>query len=960
MSTDAPVNWNKTNMKSFTLTDLLHLAGAALLFGAAAQAAEADAIAFFESKIRPLLAERCYDCHSGAKTKGGLALDSKSGWEKGGDSGAAIVPGKPEESLLIKAVSYHDKDLAMPPEKKGGKLPDDAIAALTEWVRMGAPDPRVAEAKIAGMNAAEAKTWWAFQPLPAPSAAPASAEQMDAFVDARLASEGVPAAPPADKRTLIRRATFDLTGLPPTPEEVEAFVADAAPDAFAKLVARLLDSPHYGEKWGRHWLDVVRYADSWDGRVFGQETDFRDAWRYRDWVVSAFNRDLPYDQFITQQLAGDILAAREWDAQKVIATGMYAIGAWGNGDADKEKIHTDIVDDQIDVTGRAFLGLTLGCARCHDHKFDPLTTRDYYGLAGIFFSSRILEKYAPKGSAEFLMRIPLLSPEQVAERERMTKRVAAIDAELKAILEPFSEFKRDYSGVAGLASWNGKSAPHPLLFINTNAAPVAFASIRLPARSIAVHPAPTIPANATWRSPLTGAVKLSASLQDADPNGGDGIAWQLRHGGKILHSGEMNNGGTADVPETAVAVREGELLQLVVLPRGDYACDTTQIEFKVRDETGRTWDLRETLVNGAKQGQDNVWWLCSGEGAALPGADSPEKRALTEERKQLAEKLARTEFAEGLREGGITATPYEGYHDARIHKRGRYDQLGDVVPRAFPALLTKEQPSIREGSGRLELARWIASKDNPLTARVMVNRIWQHHFGEGLVRSANNFGKLGTPPTHPALLDLLAAEFIRSGWSVKHMHRLIMGTAAYQRGDALTAEAKQRDPDNRLLSHQHRRRLTSEELRDAMLCAAGRLDRTMGGASVRDFNAPRRTLYITTIRSERRGFPAVFDAADPTTIIEKRNEATIAPQSLFLLNDPFTLAQADALAAAAAQACAEPTARVRWLWRRIFQHDPSSEDAALAARALGANADAARWTSFCQALLCSNEFIYVD
>ena len=640
-------------------------------------------------------------------------------------------------------------------------------------------------------------------------------------------------------------------------------------------------------------------------------------WRYRDWVVSAFNRDLPYDQFITQQIAGDILAAREWDAQKVVATGMYAIGNWGNGDADKEKVHTDIVDDQIDVTGRAFLGLTLACARCHDHKFDPLTTRDYYGLAGIFFSSRILEKFAAKGAGEKLMRIPLVSPAQSAERERLRKRVAEIDAELSSGLAPFSEVKRDVAGKPGLISWNGRGASNPSLVINTADAPVAFSSIKLPARAIAMHPGPKVAASAVWRSPIAGAVKVSAQLQDADPNCGDGIVWLVRHGGETLRSGEMNNAASAEVEEIAVNVQPGDLLQLIIRPRAEYTCDTTQIELIIHDEQGTKWDLRETLVGGAAQGQDNVWWLCAGEGATL-GQDSPQTKVLAAERKELEGKLAQTEFAQGLVEGGIPQTRYEGYHEAAVHKRGRYDQLGDMVPRSLPALLTAEQPHIPEGSGRLELARWVASAQNPLTARVMVNRIWQHHFGEGLVRTPNNFGKLGTAPTHPELLDWLASEFIRSGWSVKHLHRLIMGTAAYQRSATPVAQAGQLDPDNRLLSHQHRRRLTAEELRDAMLSVAGGLDAGGGGKSVRDLLSPRRTLYLTTIRSDRAGYQALFDGADPTAIVEKRTEATVAPQSLFLLNHPFTLAQAEALSASATRAAGNTAGRVRWLWRRLF------------------------------------------
>ena len=937
----------------------LALLSLAVAVPARAADATADGAAFFETKVRPVLVEHCYDCHSGAKNKGGLSLETKAGWAKGGENGPAIVPGKPDDSLLIQAVRYTDKDFAMPPEKKGGKLKDAEIAVLEEWVKMGAPDPREAVAKIAGMAAAEAKSWWAFQPLPVPSATAATPAQMDAFINARLTPAGLQAAPPADKRTLIRRATFDLTGLPTTPEEVAAFLVDTTPDAFGKVVERLLASPHYGEKWGRHWLDTVRYADSLDSRTYNQDGDILDAWRYRDWVVNAFNRDLPYDQFITHQLAGDILAKREWDAQKVVATGLYAIGNWGNGDADKEKVHTDMVDDQIDVTGRAFLGLTLACARCHDHKFDPLTTKDYYAMAGIFFSSRILENFASKGAGEKLMRIPLVSPEQSEERERVRKRIAEIDADISGRLEPFTEVTRDAAGKPGLISWKGRGAENPSLVINTTDAPVAFTTIKLPAHAIAMHPGPKVAASAVWRSPVAGMVKVSGKLQDVDPNCGDGIVWLVKHGEKTLRTAEMNNATSADVQEISVAVQPGDLLQLSIRPRAEYTCDTTQIEFVIRDESGQTWDLREALVGGAAQELNDVWWLCSGEGSQL-GKDDARAKELSAERKQLDGRLAQTDFAQGLLEGGIPQTRYAGYRDAEVHKRGSYNTLGEIVPRASPALLTKEQPVIREGSGRLELARWITSADNPLTARVMVNRIWQHHFGEGLVRTPNNFGKLGTPPTHPELLDALASEFIRSGWSVKHMHRLIMGTAAYQRSATPVGQAGQLDAENKLLSHQHRRRLTAEELRDAMLRVAGRLDESLGGKSAPDILAPRRTLYLTTIRSDRTGFQTLFDGADPTAIVEKRTEATVAPQSLFLLNHPFTLAQAEALSSSAAKTSADAKERVCLLWQRVFQREPAPAEMALATRALGENPDAARWTSFCQMLLCSNEFSYVD
>ncbi|MEP6672726.1 MAG: PSD1 and planctomycete cytochrome C domain-containing protein [Chthoniobacter sp.] len=740
-------------------------------------AVSAQDAAFFDAKVRPLLAQRCFECHShDKKIKGGLALDSRSGWEKGGDTGPAIVPGNPDESLLIKAIGHLDKDLAMPPKKK---LSDEEIATLSEWVKMGAPDPREIVAKIGGMTPAEAKAWWAFQPLPAPSAAPPTPSQIDDFIGARLHQAGLTSAPRADPRTLLRRVTFDLTGLPPTPEEVAAFLADDSPDAFSRVVERLLASPRYGERWARHWLDVVRYTDSLDTRGFGGEGDVAEAWRYRDWVTRSFNADLPYDQFIQQQVAGDLLLKQPgtpFDAGKLIATGMYAIGNWGNGDADKEKAHTDIVDDQIDVTGRAFLGLTLACARCHDHKFDPITNADYYGLAGFFFSSHILDQFAPKTAGEKIMRIPILSPEeQERRRAAMQQRIAAID---KALAE-----------------------------------------------------------------------------------------------------------------------------------------DPTDIT------------------------------------------------ALEKERVRVSAETKTFPACHGLQEGGIPKTAYEGFHDARIHVRGRYDRLGDTIPRRFPVILAGEkQTPIQEGSGRLELARWLSSPRNPLTARVMVNRIWQHHFGEGLARTPNNFGRLGIAPTHPELLDWLAAEFIRSGWSIKAMHRLIVNSATYQQADTSATAAS--DPDNLLFGRQNRRRLEAESLRDAMLFASGSLDLKDGGPSVRDLSAPRRTLYISTIRADRATYQMLFDAADPTAIVEKRIESTVAPQALWLLNHPLVLAQARALATRALATRARGTAsadtdRVRWLYETLYSRPPAPQELALGERAVSAGDDTA-WEAYCQVLLCANEFIYLD
>jgi hypothetical protein len=925
----------------------------------------------FEKHIRPLLIARCYSCHSleKGKSKGELTLDTRQGWAQGGDSGPAIVPGKPEESLLIRAVRYGDESLQMPPPKQGGKLKDAEIAALEKWVRAGAPDPRTPARSSQRMTAEEAKTWWAFQPLKAPSIPPgkdAGGHPIDGFISQALKARGLLPVPPADRRTLIRRATFDLIGLPPTLEEVKAFLDDASPSAFSTVIERLLASPHYGEKWGRHWLDLVRYADSLDERSYEKDGDILDAWRYRDWVVSAFNNDLPYDRFIVEQIAGDILASGSptWEADRLIATGMYAIGNWGNGDADKEKLHTDIVDDQIDVTSRVFLGVTLACARCHDHKFDPFTTRDYYALSGFFFSSHILERFQSKGEGEKLMRIPLHSPGEQKRLEEMQKRIGQIDGQLAQSLRPLAEVVEKLAGQKGLTAWRPKGTDNPSLVSNATGRPVAFGTIKLAADAVAVHPGPSVPVTAAWKSPCAGPVSISAALRDADPNCGDGIEWELRHGGQTLRRGTMDNGGSVSIPATECKVKPGELVLLIIRPRREYTCDTTEIELTIQAPDGKSWDVRRDLLRDGKQGAAGVWWLCSGQGETLAG-DDQKLRQLEQERSGLAASLANRPLAQGMLEGGIPGTAYAGFHDARIHLRGAYNRLGDVVPRGLPAVLSSKQPAIASGSGRLELARWIADPANPLTARVMANRIWQHHFGWGLVRTPNNFGKLGSAPTHPELLDYLAAELIRSGWSIKALHRLIMTSQAYQRSSLLAdprlREAHLRlDPDNLLAARQQRRRLSAEEFRDAALAVAGELDPTLGGKAIRDLSTRRRTLYVTAIRSDRSNYQALFDAADPTAIIDQRTESTVAPQALWLLNHPFVLDRARALARRILQVPGGRAARVNWLCERLFCRPATADDLTLAERAVPHPETEAEWERLCQVLLCSNEFMYLD
>ncbi|HUY35804.1 MAG TPA: PSD1 and planctomycete cytochrome C domain-containing protein [Pirellulales bacterium] len=738
-----------------------------------ASAASAQDIAQFEKKVRPLLLARCVKCHGAEKSEAGLRLDSAAALAAGGDSGPVVVAGKPDDSPLIQAVRQ-TAELKMPPD---GKLDEIEVAELVAWVAAGAAWPADVHGQQANATAAtpvkftaEQKAFWAFQPVhdPPPPDVKATGwptSPIDCFILAPLERQGLSPAPPADKRTLLRRVSFDLIGLPPTPEEIDAFLADPSPDALAKVVDRLLRSPHYGERWGRHWLDVVRYAES---TANDANAVMRYAFRYRDYVVDAFNRDLPYDQFIIEQLAGDLLPGTtdiNEAVRRVIATGYLLLGPKALSETDKEQSRLDIVDDQIDVTGRAFLGLTLACARCHDHKFDPLPTIDYYALAGIF-----------RGT------------------------------------EPFMDEVRT--------------------------------------------------ATMWWEFPLFQA--------------------------------------PGDEPFMVMAPKEGKPV------------------------------------------------------------------------------------------------------DLRVHLRGNRFNLGRVAPRRFLQIIAGEDhpPPAMTGSGRLELARWIASPQNPLTARVMVNRVWQHHFGRGLVASSDNFGRRGEPPSHPELLDWLAARFIESGWSVKALHKRLLLSSTYQMAGASNTPAEQVDPDNRLLWRMPRRRLEAEILRDAILAAGGKLDAKVGGGESSEFlwskaellggakirpntlkaddpyysTSLRRSLYLPVVRNLLPDVLALFDAADPNGVTAVRNDTTVPAQSLFMLNNPVVRERAlDFARLLLTDGKLDESGRIALAYARALGRPPEAEELAEAiaylrdyagrAAAPGkseAEVNLAALQSYCQLLFCSNEFMYVD
>ncbi len=1059
-------------------------------------------------------------------------------------------------------------------------------------------------------------SFWSFQSvknpaLPAVKNVAWCKNPIDRFILAGLEAKGLKPAAPADRRTLIRRASFDLTGLPPTPEDVEAFVKDKSPDAWEKVVNRLLDSPAYGERWGRHWLDLVRYADSLDARGSGSDGDISEAWRYRDWIVNAFNRDLPYNWFLKYQIAGDLLP--EWSGSEqgtgnreqnspttnhqppitinpdgIIATGLLAIGNWGNGDADKDKILTDIADDQVDVISRGMMGLTVACARCHDHKFDPISTKDYYGLAGIFFSTHILPKLSPKGAGESILRVSLDTPQAKARREAYQQELASSAAQVKQMRDnvlrdharsllpqteryaqatwlyahrpigqatqtpeafaasqnlqlwafrQWNDFLKtgdyplmlqsqaDASGIKGVSAWRG-AADCPNALINTNDTPRPLSSLTLPPRSVCVHPGPTNGVVVAWQSPITGTVQITGGVADADPNGGDGIAWALDQrsagGARELATGEFPNGGKQDFAQghtaanlKTVSVRQGDQIELAVLPKENYGFDTTVVDLTITEvgaanstsptasgtvlaninslsQSGvkamRAWNLaRDLMADPLQGGKGNphtdsygnagVWRFedmadrhrnatpdavfnpdlalvrqavadGSGTAAAIPAnaqqaiqqfahsftaADasspfwiqnpaeesqlSPEARAAIAKAQTQLDALRKSPpppiaFANAAQEGGCPESPHAGVHDVRVHIRGSYARLGDMVPRHFPVVIAGEnQPPITQGSGRLQLAEWLASDTHPLTGRVWVNRVWQHHFGKGIVGTPSNFGFLGEKPTHPELLDWLASHFVEGSgvrgqgsgkdtqvsgfrsqvsgktfqsaspdtwnlkpdtfacsWSTKKLHRLILLSATYQQASEGRAETVKADPDNRLVGRMMRQRLEAEAVRDSLLAASGKLDKTMGGVAYRDFTVPRRTLYYMTIRSDRAGFAPLFDGADSTACVDRRTVSTVAPQSLYLLNNPFVLDQTRALAQRLATEIPDgPNSAIARIQRAylLLYGRPAGEDETRIAqsflqRARATAKDSAAWEQYCQILLCANEFVYVD
>jgi mono/diheme cytochrome c family protein len=843
---------------------------------------------FFELHVRPVLAKNCYTCHTESRMSG-LRLDSREQVLKGGKTGPAIVPGDAEHSLLIQAISYAHPRLKMPP---GGKLSDDDIANLKAWVNAGAvwPDtgPAIA-ATPAYKITPQQRAFWAFQPVRKPALpevrdAAWAKTPIDRFIMAGLEAKGLTPVPTADKRTLIRRATYDLTGLPPTPAEVDAFLHDTSPEAFAKVVDRLLASPRYGERWGRYWLDVARYSD--DKLNSERDEPYPNAFRYRDWVIQAFNDDMPYDLFIKAQIAGDLLPSTD-RAKYEAGLGFYALSP-------------EFQDDRVDATTRGFLALTVACAQCHDHKYDPIPSQDYYSLLGVFNNTENHD-------------YPLAPEKVVAEWQ---KKKDSIDKQEKALNDFIARQNEELAGIMAEKT----------------------ARFLLASRDLA-------PADGLDPETLSRWKKYLAKKEREHPylKAWDGLA----------------EDATKD--ECEQAAQQFQDLLLAVNAEKKEIDDKNRITLGLNPSRE---DLSSASLLSLARDKYILWRdMFAEKGVLYFGKDhigdylqGEWKAHLDTMRDRLKELKAELPPQYPALHGIEDVQKLKTQH---IYLRGNHDSLGAEAPPRFLAILSQEpRPKFTHGSGRLDLAEAIADPRNPLTARVMVNRIWQHHFGQGLVRTASNFGQLGDRPSHPELLDYLAARFVENHWSVKAMHREIMLSAAYQLSADYSAKDYAADPENRLVWRANRRRLDIEALRDTLLFVSGDLDLTAGGPPARfDTDNKRRTVYGLVSRRKLDTMLALFDFPNPNGTSEQRLATNVPLQRLFFMNGDLVTRESKDLAQRLSAESGDQ-ARIRMAYRLLFDRPPTREELKLGLAFLRQSGDAL--PQYAQVLLSSNELNFVE
>lgn len=956
---------------------------------------------FFEKQVRPLLVEHCYECHSASEKNGGLRLDTRESTFAGGDTGPAIVAGQPDKSLLIEAVRYRNHDLQMPPKKP---LSDSQVATLVEWVQRGAPDPREGHATggpapVKGMSLDEGRHFWSFQPISNP-AIPAVKQtdwvrtSVDAFILGKLEEHELTPAPMADKRTLIRRATFDLIGLPPTENEVADFLADQSADAFEKVVDRLLDSPQYGVRWGRHWLDVARYADS---NGLDENLAFGNAWRYRDYVVDAFNRDKPFDRFVMEQLAGDLLPDHSIETN--IATGFLVLGAKVLAEPDREKLTMDTIDEQIDTLGKAFMGMTLGCTRCHDHKFDPISQADYYAMAAIFKSTKTFGD-SNTGAIKHWHEINFASAE---EKEKLK----AVDAAIAEKQKAASSFKtKVMTEIREQARSQAVEYLIQALRIDLDTPLTEVAEI---AKPVGLHPR------------ILHHCRRHLAFHADDPFFAKWHELASAPASSVTNNIDSSDTSLARTPLSRRALAPVSSADEPAQPPTDSVAPTCEDPIKPAPhpiaahygplfEAARQWaddkkkdpklaphaDPQVMAAHAALFDNSGFLTVPAKVGFAFDEKSLTEYNRLAEEARVLESFSPDMPTAMSVSENKVL-------NSVPIHIRGSHRNLGQPTERGFPQVMQPPglQPILpRHSSGRLELAQWLASSTHPLTARVYVNRIWRWHFGVGLVGSTENFGVLGDKPTHPELLDWLARNFIESGWSTKDLHRLIMRSSAYQVASTHTDPKMQQrqsevDADNKWLSIFRMQRLDAEQVRDSILFVSGRLDMNLSGKSVplrnrqfvfdhtsidhTKYDSLRRAVYLPIIRNNLYTMFEQFDFPDPTMPTGHRHTTTVAPQALLLMNSELVMDSADALAQASLQASDQLDGRIHWITQRLFGREATgaeleniqrfidkpatqgqqAEQASAASGPLPQAEAVKRWSLVCQSLMVSNEFFWI-
>ena len=937
-----------------------------------------QSLELFEKRIRPVLVQHCHQCHSAKskKVRGGLRLDTSAGIRKGGDSGAVVVPGKPKDSLLIEALRY--ESLEMPPK---GKLPDAVIADFVKWVQMGAPGPRQADSHVSRGSSSQTEIdiekgrhFWCFQPIQKPSPPEVRLDEwprtdIDRFILARLEAEGLSPGLDADKQTLIRRCYFDLIGLPPTPAQAQRFVDDTAPNAFEKVIDDLVDNVHFGERWGRHWLDVVRFAESSGG---GRTRIFYDAWRYRDYVIDSLNRDTRFDQFVIEQIAGDLLPCDN-DRQRennVIATGFLALGPTNYELQDKEVLRMEVIDEQMDTIGRAFLALTIGCARCHDHKFDPIPIADYYAMAGIFRSTKTLVHANVSNPVETEL------PISAEHRRALQRHQEQIDPVRQRINKAKTRLKQAKDRLVGKSTTYDPRALPGIVLDDTQA------TLR-----------------GKWSTSRANLYFVGPGYRYASPGKSHAVyRFPIRNSGmyevRTSYNAHSNRSGKVFVTikhavgTTAkqVSHKKSPPIDELFISLGRYPFEKDQVA-----EVSVSCDGADGVVV-----IDAVQLLPDRSSAAATIANTrrPDVQTQDELKTQVVAAETALELLEvDLRELEKQAPPLppktmsvreedkDEIGDFHVCIRGDVHNLGEKTSRGFLSVVSSGKPikiAPRE-SGRLELARWIASSENPLTARVIVNRIWHHLFGTGLVRTVDNFGRMGERPSHPRLLDYLASRMIEERWSFKKTIKDVMLSRVYQLSNKDVSRRSSIDPENRFYRKANRRRLEAEAIRDAILFVSGQLELTVGGLTIDRkaksefeyrFETRRRSVYVPVFRNTLHDLFAVFDFADPNFVVGRRSTSTIPTQALYLMNSPFVLEQSRHAAAQLLKTSA--TGDRGWIeraFRQTLGRPPTSGEHALALDYFGRYNETDEqeqqrqieiWGRFYQVLFSCIDFRYVE